>query len=130
MILMPLIAIVLPLAAMYFGGPAWILAAIFVVGWCVTGVFPLFMATVPSESVDERHIASALGVCMGTGELIGGVFSPFIAGLAADSVGLQAPLWIMSGLALCAALVAFGLRETAPRVVAGRAIERERRGAE
>ncbi len=61
------------------------------------------MATVPSESVDARHIASALGICMGTGELLGGVLSPFIAGYAADIVGLQAPLWIMFGLALIAA---------------------------
>ena len=117
MILMPLIAIVLPLAAMYFNGSTWSLAAIFVVGWGVTGVFPLFMATVPSESVDPRHVASALGICMGTGELIGGVLSPFAAGYAADIVGLQAPLWIMLGLALAGGLVALGVRETAPRVV-------------
>jgi MFS transporter, ACS family, hexuronate transporter len=118
MIAMPLIAVVLPLAAMYFTGPVWSLAGIFVVGWCVTGVFPLFMATVPSESVDSRHIATALGICMGTGELIGGVLSPFIAGYAADLYGLQAPLWIMFALALGGGLVALGLRETAPRVLA------------
>ncbi len=64
-----------------------------------------------------RHIASALGICMGTGELLGGVLSPLIAGYAADSVGLQAPLWIMSAFALIAAVVALGLRETAPRIV-------------
>jgi predicted MFS family arabinose efflux permease len=118
MIAMPLIAVILPLAAMYFTGPVWSLAAIFVVGWCVTGVFPLFMATVPSESVDSGHIASALGICMGTGELIGGVLAPFAAGYAADLYGLQAPLWIMFGLALAGGLVALGLRETAPRVLA------------
>ena len=117
MIAMPLIAIVLPLAAMFFTGPVWSLAGIFVVGWCVTGIFPLFMATVPSESVDPRHIASALGLCMGSGELIGGVLSPFAAGYAADIVGLQAPLWIMFGLALLGGLVALGVRETAPRIV-------------
>ena len=91
------------------------LAAMFFVGWLVTGVFPLFMATVPSESIDPRHIASALGICMGSGELIGGVLSPFIAGYSADISGLQAPLWIMLGLALAAGLVALGVRETAPR---------------
>jgi len=123
MILMPLIAIVLPLGALYFSGAVWALAAIFVVGWLVTGVFPLFMATVPSESVDARHIASALGICMGTGELIGGVLSPFVAGYAADRVGLQAPLWIMFALALGGGLVALGLRETAPRVRSMRLIE-------
>lgn len=117
MIAMPAIAVVLPLAALFFTGATGALAAMFVVGWLVTGVFPLFMATVPAESVDARHIASALGICMGTGELIGGVLSPFIAGYAADAVGLQAPVWIMLGLAIVAFFVALGIRETAPRLV-------------
>jgi ACS family hexuronate transporter-like MFS transporter len=117
MILMPLIALILPLGAMYYTGSVWTLAAIFFVGWGVTGIFPLFMATVPSESVQPRHMASALGVCMGTGEILGGVLSPSAAGYAADLVGLQAPLWMMFGLALVSFVVALGLRETAPRVL-------------
>ena len=117
MIAMPAIAVVLPLAALFFTGATGALAGMFVVGWFVTGVFPLFMATVPAESVDARHIASALGICMGTGELIGGVLSPFIAGYAADAVGLQAPVWIMLGLAIVAFFVSLGIRETAPRLL-------------
>ena len=114
-IVVPLLAIILPLAAMYFTGPVWILGAIFVVGWLFTGTMPLVMSTVPAESVDGRHMAGALGVCMGAGELIGGVLAPTIAGKAADLTSLRAPLWILVGLALCAGLVALGLRETAPR---------------
>jgi predicted MFS family arabinose efflux permease len=117
MITMPFIAVILPLGAMYFDGSLWVLAAIFFVGWGLVGIFPLFMAIVPSESVDARHIATVLGVCMGTGEIIGGVLSPSIAGYAADLAGLQAPLWIMLGLAVAAGLLALGLRETAPRVL-------------
>jgi MFS transporter, ACS family, hexuronate transporter len=117
MIAMPLIGVILPLGAMYFHGSVWVLAAIFFVGWGLNGIFPLFMATVPSESVDRRHIATVLGVCMGTGEVIGGVLSPSIAGFAADLAGLQAPLWIMLGLAVAAGLLALGLRETAPRIM-------------
>ncbi len=117
LIAMPAIAVLLPLAALYYGGPVSIMAALFVVGWLVTGVFPLFMSTVPSESVAPENMASALGICMGTGELLGGVLSPYIAGRAADVVGLQAPVWMMSGLALAGALVALGIRETAPGVV-------------
>ncbi len=89
MIAMPLIGVILPLGAMYFDGSVWVLAGIFFVGWGLTGIFPLFMATVPSESVDRRHIATVLGVCMGTGEIVGGVLSPSIAGLAADRAGLR-----------------------------------------
>jgi predicted MFS family arabinose efflux permease len=117
MIAMPLIGVILPLGAMYFDGSVWVLAAIFFVGWGLNGIFPLFMATVPSESVDRRHIATVLGVCMGTGEIVGGVLSPSIAGYAADLAGLAAPLWIMLGLAVAAGLLALGLRETAPRIL-------------
>ena len=120
MIAMPLLGVILPLGAMYYGGSVWILAAIFFVGWGVNGVFPLFMATIPSESVDPRHTATVLGLCMGTGEVLGGVLSPFLAGVAADRAGLQAPLWMMLGLTLAGGLLAFALRETAPRVLARR----------
>jgi MFS family permease len=117
MIATPLIGVILPLGAIYFDGSVWVLAAIFFVGWGLTGIFPLFMATVPSESVDRRHIATVLGVCMGTGEIVGGVLSPSIAGYAADLAGLAAPLWIMLGLAVTAGLLALGLTETAPRIL-------------
>ena len=117
MIAMPLIGVILPLGALYFDGSVWGLAGIFFVGWGLTGIFPLFMATVPSESVDRRHIATVLGVCMGTGEIVGGVLSPSIAGLAADRAGLSAPLWIMLGLTVAAGVLALGLRETAPRIM-------------
>jgi predicted MFS family arabinose efflux permease len=123
MIATPLIGIILPLGAMYFQGSAWILAGIFFVGWSVNGIFPLFMATVPSESVDPRHTATVLGVCMGTGEILGGVLAPFVAGSAADRTGLAAPLLIMVGLALAAGLLSIGLEETAPRVLTRRAAQ-------
>ena len=118
MIAMPLIGVILPLGALFYMGSTWVLAAIFFVGWGLNGIFPLFMATVPSESVDPHMRATVLGLCMGTGEILGGVLSPSIAGYAADRVGLSAPLWIMLGLAIAAGLLALALRETAPRVLA------------
>ena len=120
MIAVPLVGMILPLGALYFDGSIWILAAIFFFGWALLGTFPLFMATVPSESVGPQHIASALGLVMGTGEVLGGVFSPFIAGAAADEWGLDAPLWIMVGLCLLGGFLAMGLTETAPRILARR----------
>ena len=116
MIVTPFIGVILPLAALYFTGSVWALAAIFFFGWSLVGIFPLFMATVPSESVDARHVATALGLCMGTGEVIGGALSPSLAGAAADAWGLAMPLWIMTGLAIAAGRVAFALEESAPRV--------------
>jgi predicted MFS family arabinose efflux permease len=104
----------LPLGAMFFTGSVWGLAAIFFFGWALTGIFPLFMATVPSESVAPHHVTTAMALVMGMGEVLGGVFSPALAGWAADRSGLSAPLWIMIGLCGAAGLLAFALRETAP----------------
>jgi len=117
MIAMPFLGVILPLGAMFFHGSVWLLALIFFFGWGLNGIFPLFMATIPSESVDPRHTATVLGLCMGTGEVLGGVLSPSIAGYAADQAGLQAPLWIMLGLTIAGGILALGLRETAPRRV-------------
>jgi len=115
MVIAPLIGVILPLGALYLHGSAWLLAAVFFFGWALNGIFPLFMATVPAESVDPRHTATVLGLVMGMGEVLGGVLSPFGAGAAADAWGLEAPLWIMLGLCVVAGLLALGLEETAPR---------------
>lgn len=116
-----LLGVILPLGAMFFTGSSWVLAAIFFFGWALNGVFPIFMATVPSESVDPRLTASLTGIVMGIGEVLGGVLSPFAAGLLSDHFGRSAVMWMMLVLTLLAALVATGLRETAPRVLARRA---------
>jgi predicted MFS family arabinose efflux permease len=106
---------ILPLGALYHTGSPWALAAIFFVGWGLNGVFPLFMGTIPSESVKLRHMTTAIALVMGTGEVFGGVLSPTLAGWAADRAGLAAPLWIMLGLCVASGLLALGLTETAPR---------------
>jgi len=118
MIAMPFIGVILPLGAMFWSGSVWGLAAIFFFGWGLNGIFPLFMATVPSESVDPRHAATALGLTMGSAEILGGVFAPSIAGAAADATNLTAPLWIMFALAIIGGIVAMFLTETAPSQVA------------
>ncbi|HEX7710138.1 MAG TPA: MFS transporter [Sphingomonadaceae bacterium] len=120
MIAAPLLSMLLPLGAMYFHGPYWIMVAIFFVGWALNGIFPLFMATVPSESVSPAQLATVFGLTMGSSEIIGGAFGPKIAGMLADSHGLNAALWLMFGLTLAGGIVAMFLRETAPRVLARR----------
>ncbi|MCW2384423.1 MFS transporter [Sphingobium sp. B2D3A] len=114
MIAMPLLGIILPLGALYWSGSIWGLVPIFFFGWGLNGIFPLFMATVPSESVDPRQAATALGLTMGSAEILGGVFAPSLAGVAADATSLAAPLWIMVVLAILGGIVAMFLTETAP----------------
>jgi ACS family hexuronate transporter-like MFS transporter len=59
-------------------------------------------------------VATSLGIVVGLGEILGGVFAPAIAGRAADHYGLQAPLAIMVVCAIAGTALALFLRETAP----------------
>jgi MFS transporter, ACS family, hexuronate transporter len=108
--------VILPLGAIYFHGSALILALMFCLGWALTSIFPLFMGTVPSESVPPRYMATAIAMVMSVGELVGGVFAPTLSGYAADAAGLAAPLWIMLGLCLTGGVLALFLHESAPKV--------------
>ncbi len=114
------LGVILPLAAMSFAGSSWVMALIFFFGWALNGVFPIFMATIPSESVDPRLTASLTGIVMGIGEVIGGVLSPSLAGKLSDLYGRDSIMILMIALCVAAGIVGFGLRETAPRVVARR----------
>jgi predicted MFS family arabinose efflux permease len=120
MVVTSFMGVILPLGAIFSGGSAWILAAIFFLGWSLTSIFPLFMGTVPSETIDLRHMTTAMALVMGAGEVFGGVLSPTLAGWAADKAGLEAPLWIMLGLCLTAGVLALFLHETAPAVLSRR----------
>lgn len=117
MVVMPLVGVSLPLAALYFDGSAFALGAIFFVGWLFNGIFPMFMATVPTESVSPRQVATAMGIVMGLGEVLGGVFGPSLAGGLSDVYGLAAPCWTLVVLAVLGFVAALFLRETAPRIV-------------
>ncbi|MCX7282966.1 MAG: MFS transporter [Novosphingobium sp.] len=120
MIFFAFLGVTLPLGGLFFQGSTWVLAAIFFFGWGLNGLFPMFMATIPAESVDPRLTATLTGVVMGTGEVLGGVLAPFLAGALADVYGLSAALWLMLVCAVLAGLCALGLIESAPRVVARR----------
>lgn len=118
MVFFCLLSMLTPLAAIYFQGSLALLALLVFVGWMGAGCFPLFMATIPAETIPPRYLATAFGLVMGLGEAVGGVLSPTIAGMAADRYGLTAPILIMAGCALFAGILAVFLRETAPLKVA------------
>ncbi|MEP6547575.1 MAG: MFS transporter [Gammaproteobacteria bacterium] len=108
------LGLILPLGALFYHGSIWILAVTFFFGWAVNGAFPLFMATIPSESVSATHMTTAMAVIMGAGEVFGGVLAPAAAGWAADVIGLPAAMWILMGLCVVAGILALALKETAP----------------
>ncbi len=65
-------------------------------------------------------MATALGLIMGIGELVGGFVAPTLAGFAADRFGLSIVMWMSCAGAVLAAALALLLKETAPAVLARR----------
>ena len=106
-----------PLALLLLPSNPTLLAGAILIGWLPLGIAPLYCATVPAESVSPALATTAVGLSMGTAELVGGVILPPIAGVVADRYGLASVFWICVGLAILAAIAALFLRETAPRAV-------------
>lgn len=109
-----LIGALTPLAALYFQGPFWMLCTVLFITWSASGVAPIFMATIPSETVPAHRIAACVGLVMGMGEVVGGVLSPVLGGWLADLHGLSAPLLLQAGCAVVVGVLGLGLIETAP----------------
>jgi ACS family hexuronate transporter-like MFS transporter len=113
-----LVGLLVPLAALYFDGSLYALGALIFVGWSASGTFPLFMGTIPSETIPARYVATSLGMTVGLGEILGGVTSPAVAGWAADLYGLSAPIVMQAGCAIAGTVLALFLKETAPSQLA------------
>jgi MFS transporter, ACS family, hexuronate transporter len=113
-----LLGLLLPLGILFLDNPAVPgMIACMAAGAALSGVFPLVMATIPSEVVGPAKTATALSLTMGISEIVGGVFAPSIAGRVADAQGLGATLWILAGIVAVIILLALFLRETAPAVL-------------
>jgi MFS family permease len=140
MVVLPFLSIVGPLGVLYLDPAAFdsfgiapfswmsiagygvVLIPIIFIGWAVNGIFPIFMATIPSETFAARHHATVLGLAMGSCEVLGGVFGPTVAGALNDTFGKETFLWLLMVLAVISGFVAMGLRETAPEVLARRGL--------
>jgi ACS family hexuronate transporter-like MFS transporter len=115
MILIPFLGLLIPFSVMYMTGTTWMFVPFFFFGWALNGIFPMFMATIPSETLPARYVATATGITMGLGEVIGGVFSPTLAGWANDHFHTaNGAMWLLAVLAVVAGFLGMGLDETAP----------------
>jgi MFS transporter, ACS family, hexuronate transporter len=113
-----LMGLVLPLGLLFTSGTQIVpLMACIAVGSALSGVFPLAMATIPSEIVGPTRTATALSLTMGISEILGGVLAPSVAGKVADVKGLSMTLWILVGLVVAIIVLAAMLRETAPAML-------------
>ncbi len=120
-IIASLLGILTPLSVMWMTGTEpWPYFFAMAAGAAISGVFPIAMATIPSEVVPPGLTATALSLTMGISEVVGGVLAPIYAGVAADRYGQVAPLWVCIAMALAAAVAALFLKETAPKVLARR----------
>jgi ACS family hexuronate transporter-like MFS transporter len=116
-----LLGLVLPLGLLFTTGTQLVpLMACIAVGAALSGVFPLAMATIPSEIVGPGRTATALSLTMGISEILGGVLAPSVAGKAADLKGLGLTMWILVGIVVAIIVLAAMLRETAPSALARR----------
>lgn len=115
-----LAGVLCPLALLMLPGDPILLGAAILFGWLPLGIAPLYCATIPAESVSPAMATTAVGLSMGTAELVGGVVAPALAGPVADAHGLSSVLYICIALAIAAALVALFLKETAPCIVGAR----------
>jgi MFS family permease len=117
MIIASSLGVVAPLAAIFYDGSIGVLALFVVIGWTLTGVASLAAATIPSETVDERSQATAIGLIIAFGTFVGGLAAPSIAGWSADRWGLESAVLLEAGCAAAAAIACLFLRETAYGVV-------------
>ena len=116
LVMFSLIAACCPIALLYAPSPM-VLGVLMVLTYTGLGCFTLFISTIPAETVPREVMATALGMIMGVGELVGGFVAPTVAGFAADQFGLSIVMWISCGGALLAAGLSLLLKETAPSVL-------------
>jgi len=105
--LMPLGTSVAALTALFF---FW--------GMFGAGIYPMYLATLPAESVPPEIAGTAVGLPSAVGELLGAALMPTIAGLLADKFGLVAPIWMASAAGIVICFVSLFYVETAPRRLA------------
>jgi predicted MFS family arabinose efflux permease len=102
------------LGAVYFQGSTSVLGALLFVGWLASGTFPLFMGVIPGESVPRKYAATAMGLVVCVGEVLGGSGLVALAGKMADLTQLSTAVLMMAGSGAIGCVLCLFLVETAP----------------
>jgi len=90
-------------------------------GWAVlnTGAVAVTLGRLTVDAVGADLAATATGVVMGIGEIVGGALAPALAGVAAQAWGITIIMPIVMGTSFVGLLVAvFGIREPGRRAAA------------
>ncbi len=89
----------------------------FLYGFFGGGMYPMYLSTLPAESVPPRIAGTAVAIPTGVGETLGAAVMPTIAGKLGDMFGLYAPMWMAALAGLFVAFISIFYVETAPKCV-------------
>jgi len=85
---------------------------LFVISCMNSGVVAIIIGPLISETVPVSIAATATGLVVGLGEIVGGAFAPAVAGVLAETYGIQIIPQIAFYAVLCGFLfVSFGIKE-------------------
>ena len=82
------------------------------------GMYPMYLSTLPAESVPPRISGTAVAIPTCVGEILGAALMPAIAGKLSDLFSLFAPMWMAALSGILIAFISLFYIETAPRCVA------------
>jgi MFS family permease len=82
------------------------------------GMYPMYLSTLPAESVPPRISGTAVAIPTAIGETLGSALMPSIAGKLTDMFNLFAPMWMAALSGIIIAIISIFYIETAPRCVA------------
>lgn len=82
------------------------------------GMYPMYLSTLPAESVPPRISGTAVAIPTAIGETLGAALMPSIAGFLSDNVSKFAPMWMAALAGIFIAIISLFYVETAPRCVA------------
>ena len=102
------------LGAVYFQGSTVVLGGLLFIGWLASGTFPLFMGVIPGESIPRRYAATAMGLVVCVGEVVGGSGLVALAGKVADLTQQSTAVLMMAGSGALGCVLCCFLVETAP----------------
>ncbi|MFP3801208.1 MFS transporter [Paraburkholderia sp. SIMBA_027] len=95
--------------------PVKLFAALFVITFMNSGAIAITVGPLTSAAVPARLAASATGLVVGVGEIVGGALAPAAAGALAHAMGIaMIPVIALVATAAGAAIVALGVREPGP----------------
>jgi MFS family permease len=106
-------------AMMPVGAPALLFGTFFFLfGLFGAGMYPMYLGTLPAESVPPEIAGTAIAIPVALGETLGAALMPTIAGILSDRFSLSAPIWMAALAGIFIAIISFFYIETAPRCVA------------